>query len=166
VQIVIDTATDTYQQALATLRAAYGYPEAEAARRVREEDAGVAVEMELSGEEIVGGWSDQLLYPLIAEVKPNAREVVRYIAGHAPEVPFGQVQKYFADHATHPIPTSNIGGTMTSVSSACRHLNPHSAFKPVERDTKRQVYVVDPDVAAGFTRAFEVADAHPERLRL
>ncbi|MFF1405124.1 hypothetical protein [Streptomyces sp. NPDC058294] len=101
--MTIDTATDTYEQAIASVQAAYGlrpdvpaaWPDAPAADpRPGPQD--------LADDDLIDGWTDQLLFRLIASLVPGARAVL-------------DVQHHLADHPTLPIPPSKIGGTLTSV---------------------------------------------------
>jgi hypothetical protein len=160
-RITIDTQRDSYEDALATLQAAYRRPvHAPGYSRVLQElPAG------LSDESIVAGWSEQHLFRLIAQVLPNAREVLRYLVHQGlREVPYEQVRAHFAEHPTHPIGPRRMGGTLTSVDAVRKQVSP-SAYRPIVSDEKQHVYRLDPRIAQGLRKAFEVADAHPHLLR-
>ena len=159
-RITIDTQRDSYEDALATLQAAYRRPATPARGH-----AVPALPDGLSAEPIVAGWSEQHLFRLIAQVLPNAREVLRYLAHQERrEVPYDQVRAHFAGHPTHPIGPRRMGGTLTSLDAVRKQVAPTS-YKPVVSDEKQRVYRLDPRIAQGLRQAFKAADAHPDLLR-
>ncbi|MEU6260470.1 hypothetical protein [Streptomyces sp. NPDC047043] len=81
VQLTLDTQTDTYEQAIAAVQAAYGlntaavagsWPDAPA-HEPRPDPA------DLSGEDLREGWTDRPLFDTVAAVMPGARAVLRRV---------------------------------------------------------------------------------------
>ncbi|MFF2809618.1 hypothetical protein ACFVT2_21060 [Streptomyces sp. NPDC058000] len=165
-RLTIDTKTDTYEQAIAAVQAAYGlrpvtpagWPEAPAAEpRPGPQD--------LNSDGLGYGWSDQLLFQVLAALMPGARTVLRRITDLGGAASYDDVQQYFADHPTNPIPTSRIGGTLTSIKAVQRRIAPDNAGPLLQRDERERRYRIDAALVAGLTRAFAMADARPELLR-
>ncbi len=166
VRLTTDTTTDTYEQAIAAVRAAYGlrpdtpagWPQAPALEpRPGPQD--------LSIDGLGDGWSDQLLFQVVAALKPGARMVLRRIADLGGAASYDDVQQYFADHLTYPIPTSRIGGTLTSIKAVQRRIAPDSTGPLLQRDERARLYRIDDALVPGLTRAFAMADARPDLLR-
>ncbi|MFF7845279.1 hypothetical protein ACFZC6_42050 [Streptomyces ossamyceticus] len=165
-RLTIDTETDTYEQALAAVQAAYGlrpdvpaaWPDAPAAEpRPGPQD--------LADDDLADGWTDELLFGLIAALMPGARAVLRRITELGGTASYDDVQHHFAHHPTHPIPISRIGGTLTSVRAVQRHLGPDGAGPLLQRDERARRYRIDDVLVDGLRRAFALADARPDLLR-
>nr|WP_024126148.1 hypothetical protein [Streptomyces sp. FR1]AHE38766.1 Hypothetical protein pFRL2_91c [Streptomyces sp. FR1] len=165
-RLTIDTETDTYEQAIAAVQAAYGlrpdtpasWPDAPAAEpRPGPQD--------LADDDLADGWTDQLLFDLIAALMPGARAVLRRITELGGTVSYDDVQQHFAHHPTHSIPISRIGGTLTSVRAVQRHLGPDGAGPLLQRDERARRYRIDDVLVAGLRRAFALAGARPDLLR-
>ncbi|GHE24162.1 hypothetical protein [Streptomyces capillispiralis] len=120
VRLTIDTRTDTHEQAIAAVQGAYGlrpdvpvaWPHAPAA----EPRPGL---QDLADDDLADGWTDQLLFQMVASLAPGARAVLSRITELDDATAYEEVQQHFADHPTNPIPPSRIGGTLTSV-KRCR----------------------------------------------
>jgi hypothetical protein len=98
----------------------------------------------------MAGWSEQHLFRLIAQVMPNAREVLRYLAHQEQwELPNDQVRDHFAHHSAHPIGPRREGGTLTSVDAVRKQVGPAS-HRPVVSDEKQRVCRLDPRIAQGL----------------
>ncbi len=165
-RLTIDTETDTYEQAIAAVQAAYGlrpvapadWPEAPAVDpRPDPQD--------LSGDDIGNGWSEQALFRMIASLMPGARAVLRRITDLGGTTSFDEVQQYFADHPTTPIATAKMGGTLTSFQAVQRRIAPTGAPRLLQRDERARVYQIDRALVEGLRRAFAIADARPDLLR-
>ncbi|MGW7819968.1 hypothetical protein ACWGLF_17895 [Streptomyces puniciscabiei] len=165
-RLTIDTETDTYEQAIAAVQAAYGlrpvppadWPEAPAVEpRPDPQD--------LSSDDIGDGWSDQTLFQMIASLMPGARAVLRRITVVGGTASYEDVQHYFAGHPTAPIPPARIGGTLTSLKAVQRRVGPDGAGPLLQRDERARRYRIDDTLVAGLTRAFAMADARPDLLR-
>nr|WP_240982442.1 hypothetical protein [Streptomyces sp. S3(2020)] len=164
--MTIDTGTDTYEQAIAAVQAAYGlrpdvpdaWPDAPAAEP-RPGPQGLA------DDDLADGWTDQLLFQLIAALMPGARAVLRRITELGGTASYDDVQQHFAHHPTHPIPISRIGGTLTSARAVQRHLGPEGAGPLLQRDERARRYRIDDRLVAGLQQAFALADARPDLLR-
>ncbi|SEB31141.1 MULTISPECIES: hypothetical protein [Streptomyces] len=165
-RLTIDTGTDTYEQAIAAVQAAYGlrpvapadWPEAPAVDPR-------PVPQDLSGDDIGNGWSEQVLFRVIASLMPGARAVLRRITDLGGTTSFGEVQQYFADHPTTPIATAKLGGTLTSIKAVQRRVAPTGAPRLLQRDERARLYHVDQTLVEGLRRAFAIADARPDLLR-
>jgi hypothetical protein len=165
-RLTIDTETDAYEQALAAVQTAYGlrpavpadWPDAPASEpRPGPED--------LSEENLGEGWTDRTLFEVIASLMPGARTVLRCIVDLGGTASYNDVQQYFADHPTDPIPPTKIGGTLTSIKAVQRRVGPAGAHQLLQRDERARLYRIDRVLVEGIQRAFVLADARPDLLR-
>ncbi|MGW5434050.1 hypothetical protein ACWET9_44035 [Streptomyces sp. NPDC004059] len=165
-RLTIDTETDTYEQAIAAVQSAYGLRPV-----VPQEwpDAAVVVAgpdpQDLGAEDIGDGWSDQMPFHVIASLKPGARAVLRRVTELGGTASYDDVQQYFTDHPTTPIPPTKIGGTLTSVRAVQRHVGPAGAGRLLQLDVRARVYRIDRALVDGLSRAFAFADARPDLMR-
>jgi hypothetical protein len=60
---------------------------------------------------------------------PGARTVLRRIVELGGTASYDDVQQYFADHLTDPIPPTNIGGTLTGIKAVQRRVAPAGAHQ-------------------------------------
>lgn len=165
-RLTIDTETDTYEQAVAAVQAAYGlrpavppaWPEPPAVDPL-------PGPQDLSDEDIGDGWSDRMLFEMLASLMPGARAVLRRIADLGGTASYDDVQQYFADHPATPIPATKIGGTLTSVQAVQRRLGPSGAQRLLQRDERARLYRIDQALVEGLARAFALADARPDLVR-
>lgn len=163
-RLTIDTETDTYEQALAAVQAAYGlqpatppdWPEAPDPRPGPQD---------LADADLADGWSEQSLFQLITALMPGAREVLRRITDLGGTASYDDVQQHFAHHPTHPIPLSRIGGTLTSVKAVQRRVGPDGAGPLLQRDERARRYRIDDALVPGLMRAFAMVDVRPDLLR-
>ncbi|AEM88569.1 hypothetical protein [Streptomyces violaceusniger] len=165
-RLTVDTETDTYEQAIAAVQAAYGlrpvppadWPEAPALDlRPGPQD--------LSGDDIGDGWSEQALFGMLASLMPGARAVLCRITDLGGTTSFDEVQQYFANHPTTPIATAKMGGTLTSIKAVQRRVAPPGAPRLLQRDERARLYQIDRVLVEGLRRAFAIADARPDLLR-
>ncbi|MFD5341552.1 hypothetical protein [Streptomyces hawaiiensis] len=165
-RLTIDTGTDTYEQAIAAVQAAYGlrpdvpvtWPDAPAAEpRPGPQD--------LADDDLADGWTDQLLFQMVASLVPGARAVLRRITELGGAASYEDVQHHFAEHPAFPSPPSKIGGTLTSVKAVQRRTGPVGAGPLLQRDERARRYRIDDVLVAGLQRAFALADARPDLLR-
>ncbi|MFI1702240.1 hypothetical protein ACH419_40760 [Streptomyces bobili] len=165
-RLSIDTETDTYEQAIAAVQAAYGlrpdvpddWPMASAVEPRLGPEA-------LGSDDIGDGWTEQGLFRMVASLMPGARAVLRRIVDLGGTASYDDVQQHFADHPTAPISPAKIGGTLTSVQAVQRRVGPAAARKLLQRDERARLYGIDPSLVEGLTRAFALADARPDLLR-
>jgi hypothetical protein len=166
VRLTIDTETDSYEQAIAAVQAAYGlrpdvpgdWLDAPATEpRPGPED--------LSEDDLGDGWTDRLLFRVIASLMPRARAVLRRIVEMGGMASYDEVQQYFAAHQTEPIPRSKIGGSLTSVKAVQRQVGPAGAGHLLQRDERARLYRIEGALVAGLTRAFVLADRRPDLMR-
>ncbi|MFF5654512.1 hypothetical protein ACFY8N_39785 [Streptomyces collinus] len=165
-RLTIDTGTDTYEQAVAAVQAAYGlrpdvpvaWPNAPAA------DPGPGPQ-DLADDDLADGWTDQLLFQMIASLAPGARAVLRRITELGGSASYEDVQHHFAENPTLRIPPSKIGGTLTSVKAVQRRVGPDGAGALLQRNEQARRYRIDDRLVAGLQRAFALAEARPDLLR-
>lgn len=163
-RLTIDTETDTYEQAIAAVQAAYGmrpvtpadWPEASDPRPGPQD---------LAADDLADGWSEQLLFQMIAALMPGARAVLRRITDLGGTASYDDVQQHFAEHPVTPIAPSRIGGTLTSIKAVQRRVGPDGAGPLLQRDERARRYSIDDILVAGLQRAFALADARPDLLR-
>ncbi|MFI9176075.1 hypothetical protein [Streptomyces lincolnensis] len=163
-RLTIDTETDTYEQALAAVQAAFGmrpvtpvdWPEAPDPRPGPQD---------LADDDLADGWSERMLFQVVATLMPGARAVLRRITDLGGTASYEDVQQHFAHHPTNPIPLSRIGGTLTSVKAVQRRVGPDGAGPLLQRDERARRYRIDDALVAGLLRAFALADARPDLLR-
>ncbi|WP_247616096.1 hypothetical protein, partial [Streptomyces sp. MK37H] len=159
-RLTIDTETDTYEQAIAAVQAAYGlrpvtpadWPEAPAV-------APHPDPQDLSGDDIGNGRSEQALFRMTASLMPGAHTVLRRITDLGGTTSFDEVQPYFANHPTTPIAPAKLGGTLTSIKAVQRRIAPTGASPLLQR----RLYQIDRVLVEGLRRAF--ATARPDLLR-
>ncbi|MFJ9713907.1 hypothetical protein [Streptomyces sp. NPDC101234] len=165
-RLTIDTQQDTYEQAVAAVQAAYGMrpavPEAWSDAAAAEVRPGP---QDLADDDLGDGWSDRLLFQVIAALMPGARAVLRRITDLGGAASYEDVQQHFADHPVIPIPRSRIGGTLTSIKAVQRRVGPDGAGPLLQRDDRARRYRIDDALQAGFQRAFALADMRPDLLR-
>ncbi|WP_432154992.1 hypothetical protein [Streptomyces tricolor] len=166
-RLVIDTESDTYEQAIAAVQAAYGFnpvalasawPEAPAL------DPRPGPES-LSGVDLGEGWTERMLFDTIAAVMPGARAVLRRLVDLGGTATYDDIQEHFVDHPETPIPRARIGGTLTSVRAVRRRIGPDNNTRLLELDDRVRVYRIEPFLVEGMRRAFALADARPDLLR-
>nr|WTB12051.1 hypothetical protein OG546_49690 [Streptomyces antimycoticus] len=165
-RLTIDTETDTYEQAIAAVQAAYGL------RPVTPDDWPEPPPVDprpgpqdLGDDDIGNGWSEQALFRMVASLMPGARAVLRRITDLGGTASFDEVQQYFANHPTSPIATAKMGGTLTSIKAVHRRVAPTGASQLLQRDERARLYQIDRALVEGLRRAFAIADACPDLLR-
>ncbi|MEH0441856.1 hypothetical protein QBA74_41330 [Streptomyces scabiei] len=165
-RLTIDTGTDTYEQAMAAVQAAYGLrPDVPAGWPDAPPTDPRPGPQDLPDDDLADGWTDQLLFQMVAALMPGARAVLRRITELGGTASYDDVQQHFAHHPTHPIPISRIGGTLTSVRAAQRRVGPDGAGPLLQRDEPARRYRIDDVLVAGLQRVFALADARPDLLR-
>ena len=153
--------SDTYEQAIAAVQAAYGLrPDVPVAWP----DAPVADPRPGPQDLAADGWTDQLLFQMVASLVPGARAVLRRITELGGSASYEDVQHHFAGHPALPIPPSKIGGTLTSVKAVQRRTGPDRAGPLLQRDERARRYRIDDVLVAGLQRAFSLADVRPDLL--
>ncbi|MGW3133748.1 hypothetical protein [Streptomyces sp. NPDC001123] len=165
-RLTIDIETDTYEQAIAAIQAAYrlrpGVPAVWPDAPPADPRPGPR---DLADDNLVDGWTDQLLFHMIASLVPGARAVLRRITELGGAASYEDIQHHFPHHPTNPIPPSKIGGTLTSVKAVQRHVGPNGAGPLLQRDERARRYRIDDILVTGLQRAFALADIHPDLLR-
>ncbi|MFF8367160.1 hypothetical protein ACF05F_34965, partial [Rhodococcus erythropolis] len=79
---------------------------------------------DLADKDLANGWTDRLLFHVIAALTPKARAILRRITDLNGTAAYDDVQQHFADHPTHPTPLSQIGGTLDPVGALARRRGP------------------------------------------
>lgn len=166
-RLTIDTQTDTYEQAIAAVQAAYGFNPAAAASGWP--DAPMPVPRPgpetLSGDNLWEGWTDRMLFDTIAGVMPGARAVLRRLVELGGTASYDDVQAHFADHPATPIAPNKMGGTLTSIRAVRRRVGPDNRSNFLELDDHRRIYQIEPALVEGLKRVFDLAEARPDLLR-
>lgn len=163
-RLTIDTETDTYEQAIAAVQAAYGMQPVTPADWPEAPDSRPGPQ-DLAADDLADGWSEQLLFQMIAALMPGARAVLRRITDLGGVASYDDVQQYFAEHPVTMIPPSRIGGTLTSVKAVQRRVGPAGAGPLLQRDEPARRYRIDDVLVAGLTRVFVLADVRADLLR-
>ncbi|MEU6258625.1 hypothetical protein [Streptomyces sp. NPDC047043] len=167
VQLTIDTRTDTYEQAIAAVQAAYGlnptlvagsWPDAPA-HEPRPDPA------DLSSEDLWEGWTERLLFDTVAAVMPGARAVLRRLVELGGTASYDDVRGHFIHHPETPIPHGKIGGALTSVRAVRRRIGPDNRTNVLQLDDRIRVYRIEPALLEGLKRVFDLADTRPDLLR-
>ena len=166
-QLTINTQSDTYEQAIAAVQAAYGFKPAALASSWPDAPA---IEPrpgpeDLSEEDLGEGWTDRLLFDTVAALMPGARAVLRRVVELGGTASYDDIQRYFAGHPDTPIRKGRIGGTLTSVRAVRRRVGPDNRTKVLELDERVRLYRIEPVLVEGLQRAFDLADARPDLLR-
>jgi hypothetical protein len=141
-KISFDTEKDTYDSAIATLRAAYGIPTPD---KDSSEDTGPD---EPADDYYPGGWTRKRLEKFAGWLAADAAEAVRYIAAHAPAVSMDEVIEYMGKHLNaENFSGQEMGGRMSSVGFSWKAV-PGAKAAPLETDYKYRVYRMDEGIAA------------------
>jgi hypothetical protein len=167
VQLTIDTQTDTYEQAIAAVQAAYGLNPAAVASSWPDAPAPASRPgpETLSEDDLWQGWTERMLFDTLASVLPGARAVLRRLVELGGTASYDDVQEHFADHPTTPISKNKIGGTLTSIRAVRRRIGPANRADLLQRDDHRRIYRIEPALTKGLKRAFDLADTRPDLLR-
>ncbi|WP_194918218.1 hypothetical protein [Catenulispora rubra] len=151
-RITIDTETDTYDNALAALRAAFGRPDDK-----REESPVPVLHDGLSAELLLGDWNEQRLYALIAGLIPKSATVLRCIAENAPRIVVAEVLDKINSKGVPPQwDVNELGGAVNSLK---RSVKKQLVFPATLVSRDKDAYVIDIRVARGLLRAFRALDA-------
>ncbi|MFC8350992.1 hypothetical protein [Streptomyces sp. NPDC057280] len=165
-RLTIDTAVDTYEEAIAAVQAAYGmrpaipdtWPDAPLVEpRPPPRD--------LSEDTLADGWNEQLLFKMVAALMPGARAVLRHITEAGGSLSYDDVQAHFGAHPVLPIPRSRIGGMLTSIKAVQRRIGPAGAGPLLQRDERTRRYRINDVLVGGLMGVFALADARPDLLR-
>jgi hypothetical protein len=89
--------------------------------------------------------TDEVADRLIQRITPDARRALRFIAEHAPEAPWDDVQAHLNMDGLQ------AGGVMASFGFAEKAGLP----RPYRNDRGRRVYFIDPEVASIVLKAIE-----------
>ncbi|MGA5364011.1 hypothetical protein [Streptomyces purpurascens] len=166
VRLTIDTETDSYEQAIAAVQAAYGLrPDVPADWLDAPATEPRPGPDDLGEDDLGDGWTDRLLFQMIASLMPRARAVLRRIVEMGGTASYDEVQQHFADHPTAPIPRTKIGGSLTSVKAVQRRVGPAGADHLLQRDEQARLYRIERALTEGLARAFTLADSRPDLMR-
>ncbi|MEU4490029.1 hypothetical protein AB0H94_35010 [Streptomyces purpurascens] len=165
-RLTIDTETDSYEQAIAAVQAAYGLrPDVPADWLDAPATEPRPGPDDLGEDDLGDGWTDRLLFQMIASLMPRARAVLRRIVEMGGTASYDEVQQHFADHPTAPIPRTKIGGSLTSVKAVQRRVGPAGADHLLQRDEQARLYRIERALTEGLARAFTLADSRPDLMR-
>lgn len=141
-RITIDTATDSLDEALATVRAAYGAPAPTEAKAVEKQTSEGS-----EGDHFPGNWTTKRLKTFATYLAEDAAEAVRYIAAEAPSVSMDDVIAHMGKHlGIKDFSGQALGGRMASVGFAS---NAISGVKgaPYDTDYRHRRYRIDERIA-------------------
>jgi hypothetical protein len=96
---------------------------------------------------VADGWTVDYAVSYLGRLAPSARKGLRYIAQHAPQMPFEDVIE-----ATGAASGYALGGMMSSLGSNMKHLPEGLPLPAVSRG---DYYFMDQEVAAVFRAAFD-----------
>ena len=141
-KITIDTATDTFDEAIATVHAAYGVttppaPEAELPEHASDSNT----------DYFPGNWTTKRLRTFAEYLAEDAAEAVRFIAAHAPAVPMDDVITHMGKHlGIKDFSGQALGGRMSSVGFAVTN-TPGVKTGPYDTDYRHRLYRMDEGIA-------------------
>lgn len=141
-KITLDTEQDTYEGALATIRAAFGVP-----TEAKAKSNGKAVDVQ--GDDFFpGGYTKKKLKKFADWLAADAAEAIRYIAANAPAVSIDEVIAYMGEHLQiDGFGGQHMGGRMASVGFAVNSIA-GVEVPPYDTDYKNRMYRMDEKVAA------------------
>jgi hypothetical protein len=143
-KISFDTETDNYEDAVATLQAAFGIsrPGSQVkASTYSPPETGEAGDSQ-------GFWNRERLAMFAQWLAPAAAEAVRYIAVHAPATSVDDAIGYMGRHlGEQNFSGQQMGGIMSSVGFSWKAV-PDAEEPPLVTDYRRRIYHMDPEVAA------------------
>jgi hypothetical protein len=171
-KVTFDTETDSYEQALTMLRAAYG----------RGHDSGESLTGTVLGDGTLGNgapggsWTRRELESFARGLDQNTAEAIRYIAAHAPAAPIAatleHVSRYmfslrfmsqFGQVGSDEWPFGNLAEGL--VGQRAGIVIPDGADSPVTRDDENRTYRMDSAVATIITEIMgpPVPEPNPSR---
>ena len=120
-KITLDTDADTYEGAIATVRAAFGVSESPAEDALLPDDDDLdEIEFEEEGDDYLpGNWTRRKLRKVADWVTEDAAEALRFIAASAPAVGIDDVIEHMAKYTgIEDFGGRHMGGRMSSVGFA------------------------------------------------
>lgn len=121
-KITLDTDNDTYEGAIATVRAAFGVTESPAEALVSPDEELEDPELEVVEEAddyMPGNWTRRKLRKVAEWVTEDAAEALRFIAAHAPAVDIDEALEHMAKFTEiEDFGGRHMGGRMSSVGFA------------------------------------------------
>jgi len=155
-QLTIDTEIDSYESAIQTLQAAFGVVAGDD-EEFESDDTGAGQPNGAPTNRstvIVGGWNAKKLRKWASYLKDDAKEVVRYVAAHAPEVSYDEVAEHLGAFKGlgASVDGKTLGGTMSSGGHAANAIAGVKG-QPIDRDHARRMYVINEQVAGVLAEA-------------
>lgn len=143
-KISFDTETDNYEDAVATLQAAFGISrpggQAKASTYSSPETGDTSEDRAF--------WNRERLAMFAKWLAPAATEAVRYIAAHAPETPMDEAIEHVGRHLDEQnFSGQQMGGIMSSVGFSWKGV-PDAEEPPLVTDYRWRVYRMGPGIAA------------------
>lgn len=142
-QIIIDTDKDEFESAVGAVYAAFGeemfeWDEGDAS-------ASPAPTIKNGSDVLPGGWTEKKLRKWANYLRPDAQEVVRYVAANAPEVDYDDVAEHLGEWKGEdgPIDGKFLGGVMSSGGHALNRIPGKPNGQPIDRDHGKRMYVID-----------------------
>jgi hypothetical protein len=118
-KITLDTDADTYEGAIATVRAAFGVTTSPAEDETPDDDDLEEVGFDDEDDYLPGNWTRRKLRKFARLIAPDAAEALRVMATNAPAVDIDEVIDHMAEYTgIDGFSGKNIGGRMSSVGFA------------------------------------------------
>lgn len=150
-QISIDTDKDEFDSALAAVYAAFGKEMTE--WEEWDPSASPASSVKNGSDVLPGGWTSKKLRKWANYLRPDAQEVVRYVATNAPEVGYDDVAEHLGawKGEDDPVDGKFLGGVMSSGGHALNRIPGKPKGQPIDRDHGKRMYVIDMRIAEILT---------------
>jgi hypothetical protein len=153
-KISIDTETDTYEDSIAALRAAFGV----AVEEYEDEEEWVDdEETEAEGDDdyLPGKWTQRKLRRFVREITDDSAVAVRFMAEHAPSVPIDDVLEFMGEHTgIKDFSGKHMGGRMSSVGFSQNGM-PGVTSKIYDTDYKNRNYRMNKEIAEALIEALD-----------
>ncbi|WP_328786018.1 hypothetical protein OHT68_48640 (plasmid) [Streptomyces canus] len=117
--------------------------------------------MDLADDKLAVRWSERALFQVVATLVLGAGAVLRRITDLGGTASYDDIQQYFAEHPTNPIPPSRIGGIPNSVKAVQRRIGPDGPGPLPHLDERARCYRIADTLVVGLTNAFALAEACP-----
>jgi hypothetical protein len=159
-RISIDTASDTFQDAIAAVHAAYGVPLTSVADIDDEPDFDTDGDADTQDDFFPGKWTRKRIRKMAEWVAPmDAVEALRYMALHAPAVDIDEVVAHMAKYTgIKDFSGQALGGRMASVGFAKNSINP-SGSGIYDTDYKNRKYRMDKGIAKVLLEELDALEA-------
>jgi len=147
-QIMLDTDRDSYEGALATVRAAFGVKDPPSKDGAKAENGNGEGKADDDDDYLPGKWNRKRLTKFGNWLANDAAEAVRYIANNAPAVPIDDTIAHMGKHlGIKGMTGQQMGGRMASIGFSWKAI-PGVSGPPLDTDYKHRMYRMDEGIAA------------------